>query len=279
MSKIKIICESMSDLLVENKDIEILPVNIAFEGKEYKAGVDLTTDEFYKMLRNSSAMPTTSQVTYNTFYEVFEKYIKEGYEVLYIAGSSSASGTYQSAILAKNDLESDKVHIFDTLSLSAGGGILVFKAYEMIKEGKNINEILEKLEEYKKSVHLFFSVDTLDYLKKGGRISGTTATIGNLLNIKPILKVEDGLVKQKTKVRGSKKIMSALIKELKDEVGEDFSQKIVCVGYGDDLSLKDELIQKVKEELNPKQILSFQIGACIISHSGPEVLGLGCVDA
>lgn len=278
MNKIKIICESMSDLLTKIEEVEILPVTIIFEGKEYRAGVDLDTDEFYKKLRNSSSMPTTSQVTYTTFREVFERYINEGYKVLYMAGSSAASGTYQSAMLAKNDLESDDIYVFDTFSLSAGGGMLIYEASKMVKEGNSIDYILKKLEEYKENVHLFFSVDSLEYLKKGGRISGATATIGNLLNIKPILNIEDGLVKQRSKVRGSKKIIPTLINELKEVVNGDFSQKIVCVGYGDDLKLRDEFVEKVKQELSPKEIFIFQIGSCVASHSGPDVLGLGCLD-
>lgn len=278
MNKIKIICESMSDLPTKIEEVEILPVTIIFEGKEYRAGVDLDTDEFYKKLRNSSSMPTTSQVTYTTFREVFERYINEGYKVLYMAGSSAASGTYQSAMLAKNDLESDDIYVFDTFSLSAGGGMLIYEASKMVKEGNGIDYILKKLEEYKENVHLFFSVDSLEYLKKGGRISGATATIGNLLNIKPILNIEDGLVKQRSKVRGSKKIIPTLINELKEVVNGDFSQKIVCVGYGDDLKLRDEFVEKVKQELSPKEIFIFQIGSCVASHSGPDVLGLGCLD-
>ncbi len=278
MNKIKIICESMSDLPTKIEEVEILPVTIIFEGKEYRAGVDLDTDEFYKKLRNSSSMPTTSQVTYTTFREVFERYINEGYKVLYMAGSSAASGTYQSAMLAKNDLESDDIYVFDTFSLSAGGGMLIYEASKMVKEGNSIDYILKKLEEYKENVHLFFSVDSLEYLKKGGRISGATATIGNLLNIKPILNIEDGLVKQRSKVRGSKKIIPTLINELKEVVNGDFSQKIVCVGYGDDLKLRDEFVEKVKQELSPKEIFIFQIGSCVASHSGPDVLGLGCLD-
>lgn len=278
MNKIKIICESISDLPIKIEDVDVLPITIIFEGKEYKAGVDLDTDEFYKKLRNSSSMPTTSQVTYAVFKEAFEKYVSEGYKVLYLAGSSAASGTYQSAVIAKNDLGSDDIYIFDTFSLSAGAGILVYEAYNMVQEGKYIDYIIETLEKYKEKVHLFFSVDSLDYLQKGGRISGATATIGNLLNIKPILNIEDGLVKQKSKVRGSKKIMPTLIKELKDSINGDFSEKIVYVGYGDDITLRDEFVKKVKEELSPKEVFVFQIGSCIASHSGPDVLGLGCLD-
>lgn len=281
MKKIKIICESMSDLpdnLQQEYDVELLPINIVFDGKEYKSGVDISTNDFYKMLRNSKSMPTTSQITYANFKEIFEGYLKEDNIVLYMSGSSAASGTYQSATLAKNDIESDDIYVFDTFSISIGGGILVQKAAEMVKQGHNIDYIINKLEEYKNKVHVFFSVDTLDYLQKGGRISSTKATIGTLLNIKPILNIEDGLVKQKGQVRGTKKIMPALIENIKSVVDGDFSNKDVYVGYGDDLSIKDELVEKVKKELSPRNVYTFQIGSCVASHSGPNVFGIACID-
>lgn len=282
MSNIKIICETMNDLpdglLEKYPDVEVLPVTIVFEDKEYKAGVDLDTNQFYKMLRSSESMPSTSQVTYATFKDVFENYLKEGKKVLYMAGSSAASGTYQSAMIAKNDIESDDIYIFDTYGVSLAGGLLIEKAAQMANEDKDIEFIVQKLEEYKENVHIYFSVDSLDYLQKGGRISGTKAAIGTLLNIKPILKIEDGLVKQKGQVRGSKKIMPALINEIKKEVGDDFTNKDIYIGYGDDLSIRDEFIEKVKKELSPRNVYTFQIGSCVACHSGPNVFGIGCLN-
>ncbi|WP_373599746.1 DegV family protein [Paraclostridium bifermentans] len=280
MSNIKILCDTMNDVpnnIMENYDIEILPTTIIFEGKEYKAGVDIDGDEFYKLLRSTENIPSTSQITYATFKETFEKYINEGKKVLYLAGSSAASGTYQSAMIARNDVDGD-VYIFDTYSLCIGGGLLIGEAARLASEGHEIEYIISELEKYKEKVQVYFSVDSLDYLHKGGRISGTKAAIGTLLNIKPILKIEDGLVKQKTQVRGSKKIVPALIEQLKSEIGEDFSDKDVYVGYGDDLKERDRFVEKVKEELKPKNVYTFQIGACVACHSGPSVLGIACLN-
>ena len=281
MSNIKILCDTMNDVpvnIMEQYDIEVLPTNIMFEGKEYKASVDISDDEFYKLLRNSENIPTTSQITYATFKEIFEQYLKEGKQVLYLAGSSVASGTYQSAMIAKNDLDVEgEVYIYDTYGLSIGGGLLIGEAAKMANEGYDIDKIVEKLDKEKENVEVFFSVDSLDYLQKGGRISGTKAAIGTLLNIKPILKIEDGLVKQKTQVRGSKKIIPALIEQLKSEVGEDFQDKDVYVGYGDDLDQHEKFMEKVKEELKPKNVYTFRIGACVSCHSGPSVVGIACL--
>ncbi|MEF9991616.1 MAG: DegV family protein [Romboutsia sp.] len=279
MSNIKIICDSMNDIskdIIEKYDIEILPVTIIFEGKEYRAGVDIDGNEFYKLLRSSESMPSTSQITYITYKEIFEKYINEGKTVLYMAGSSAASGIYQSAMLAKNDIE-EEVYIFDTYSLSIGGGMLIKEAAIMASEGYSVKDIINKLEEYKDKVEVYFSVDSLDYLHKGGRISGTKAALGTLLSIKPILKIEDGLVKQKNQVRGSKKIMPKLIEELRSQIGDDFSDKDVYVAYGDDLELRDKFVEKVKEELCPRNVYTIQIGACVACHSGPSVFGIACL--
>lgn len=279
MSDIKIICDTMNDVpqdIVDKYDIDILHATIIFNEKEYKAGLDLSGDEFYKMLRESKEIPKTSQVTYATFSEVFNKYLNEGKKVLYLAGSSVGSGTYQSAMLAKSDIEGP-VYIFDTYSLSIGGGMLIKEAAIMADKGKSVEEIVEKLEELKNKVQVYFSVDSLDYLYKGGRISGAKAAVGTLLNIKPILKIEDGLVKQKSQVRGSKKIIPVLMEKLIEEVNGDFSNIDVYVGYGDDLELRDQFVEKVKEKLNPRNVYTIQIGACVACHSGPEVLGLACL--
>ena len=281
MSNIQIICDTMNDVpkeIVEKYNIEILPATIVFDGIEYKAGVDIQGDEFYKMLRSSNSMPTTSQVTYATFKDTFEKYLNEGKKILYLSGSSAASGTYQSAMIAKNDIESDDIHIFDTYSLCIGGGMLITEAAIMAQESNDIDYIINKLNEYKEKVEVYFSVDSLDYLHKGGRISGTKATIGTILNIKPILKIEDGVVKPKTQVRGSKKIIPTLIEQLKLQVGDDFSDKEVYVGYGDDIEECNKFVEKVKNELSPKSVKIFQIGACVACHSGPDVFGLACLN-
>ena len=279
MSNIKIICDTMSDLptgLLEKYDIEVLPTLIIFEGKEYRAGVDINEDEFYEMLRKSESIPSTSQITYVTYKEVFEKYSNEGKSIIYLVGSSAASGTHQSARLAKEDVNGD-IRIVDTYSLSIGGGMLVLEAAKMAEEGKDIDTIVRKIEEMKEDVEVFFSVSSLDYLHKGGRISGAKAAIGTILNINPILKVESGLVKQKAHVRGEGKVANALIEQLRSQVGDDFSEIDIYVGCGDRQSQLKKLITKVEKELSPRNTYQFKIGPCVGCHSGPSVIGVACM--
>ena len=166
-NNIKIICDSLSDVnkeYLQQYDIDVVPLTLILNGKEYRDGIDIEPEEFYKILREENAHPKTSQATYAQFKEVFDKYTKEGKTILYISGSAAATGTCQSAIMAKNDIEGD-IYIYDTNNLTFGSGFFVVKAAEMIKEGKTIEEVFKALDEIKEKYVLMFTVDTLEYLK------------------------------------------------------------------------------------------------------------------
>lgn len=274
---IKIICDSMSDVpkeVIKKYDIEVLPLTVMFNEKEYEDGINLTNKDFYKMLRESENIPKTSQVTYAKFQKAFEKY--KDREVLYIAGSSKASGTYQSAMLAKSE-GYDNVKIIDTQSLSIGSGLFVIKACKMLDERYSIEEIVNKLEELKGTEKVLFSVSTLEYLSKGGRISSTKAKIGSLLNIKPILGIEEGLVSLQSQVRGTKQMYSSLIKGVIDEYKENLEDRIIIVASGDN----DEDISSLKkillEKYNISNVYFENVGCAICSHSGPNIIGISCI--
>lgn len=164
---IKILCDSITDLpieIIKKHNIDIVPLTVIFNEKEYLDRVDITTNKFYKMLRENDTMPKTSQATYAQFVKFFEKYKDD--EILYLAGSSAASGTYQSAVLAKGDVDAN-ITIFDTFNLSIGAGPLVIKACEMVEKELSVDEIVKNLENLKNDIEVIFSVDTLEYLKKG----------------------------------------------------------------------------------------------------------------
>ena len=274
---IKIICDSISDLpieIIEKYDIEIIPLTVLFNGKEYLDGENISNTEFYKMLRESDSMPKTSQATYAQFKSVFEKYNDK--DILYIAGSSSASGTYQSSIIAKNDGH-DNVTVFDTQNLSIGSALFVIKACEMVEKGYSIKEIASKLEELKSSEEVIFSVDNLEYLKMGGRISSTKAILGNLLSIKPILEVKDGLVAQKSQVRGKKQIYSTLVNSLVNKYGNDLSNRTIIIGAGDNEDDFNILKETLLKEATVKELYFVNIGCVVCSHSGPGIVGISCM--
>ena len=281
MSNIKIICDSLADIpteLVQKYDIEVVPLSIIFDDKEYIDGVDITKVEFYKMLRENDKLPKTSQVTYVAFKNVFEKYTSQNREILYIGGSSKASGTYQSAVMAKNDIKQGTINTFDSLSLSIGSGYIVLAAARLSKEGKNVEEILNHLERLRNNISLLFTVETLEYLQKGGRISLAKATIGNMLNIKPILWLEDGLIKPISQARGKKQVISKIVDIIKEQHGQDLSQKQVIIGCGDNDADLETLKKKLNEEFKIEEILQVNLGSCITAHTGPGVLGIACCD-
>ena len=275
---IKIICDSISDLpieIIEKYNVDIVPLTVIFDNKEYLAGETLTTKEFYKILRDTDIMPKTSQATYVQFKSAFEKY-DENTEIIYIAGSSTASGTYQSSMLAKNDGH-DNVSIFDTQNLSIGSALFVIKACEMVENGCSIEEIILSLEKLKKDVEVVFSVDTLEYLKMGGRISSTKAALGNLLSIKPILEVKDGLVVQKSQVRGKKQIYSTLAKTIVEKFGKDLKSRTIIIGCGDNIEDLEIMKESLEKEAEISNVYFVNIGCVVCSHSGPGVMGISCI--
>lgn len=275
---IKIVCDSISDLpeeILDKYNVDVVPLTVIFNNTEYLDGQNLTTKDFYKMLRESDSMPKTSQATYTQFKSIFEKYDSDT-EIIYIAGSSTASGTYQSAMLAKNDGH-DNVFIFDSQNLSIGSGLFVIKACEMVEMGYSVEDILCNLEKYKNNVEVAFSVDTLEYLKMGGRISSTKAALGNLLSIKPILKVKDGLVSQKSQVRGKKQIYSTLAKTIVARFGNDLKDKTIIIGCGDNQEDLEIMKSALEKESQVKNIYFVNIGCVICSHSGPGVMGISCM--
>lgn len=276
MNEIKIICDSLSDVnkeYLEKYDIDVVPLTVILNEKEYRDGIDMQPEEFYRILREENAYPKTSQATYAQFKEIFDKYTKDGKKILYISGSAAATGTCQSAIMAKNDTEGE-IYIYDSNNLTFGAGFFVVKAAEMINEGKTIEEVFKALDEIKEKYVLMFSVDTLEYLKKGGRISSTKATVGSLLNIKPILEVKGGLVSQVGQVRGKKNVLNKMIECIKERLGDDLDQEEVYIGYSDDLKEREKLTEIAKEVFKPKKIGYFIIGTCVGSHSGPGVGGI-----
>lgn len=275
--KIKLICDSMCDIpeeIVNKEFVEMIPLTINIDGKEYKDGIDFTKEEFYNILNNSNSLPKTSQVTYIDFKEKFEKYTKEGYDVICITGSSKASGTYQSANLAKADVEGN-IYIFDSLFLSLGSGQYIIKASHLIEEGDlSASEIVEELEKLRASVDLLFVPFTLEYLKQSGRLPSVVSFVGNMLSIKPICSMQDGKNKIVSKVRGTKQIVSKLVDMILELNNGQLEDKIVTIGYGSNEVDFKKLQEEVSKRINAKKVYITRGGSCICSHTGPEILAI-----
>lgn len=276
--KIKLICDSLCDVpkeLIQKYDIDVVPLNIILGDKEYKEGIDITNDEFYKRMKEKTEVPKTSQATYIQFKEIFDKY-KDDYSIVCINGSSKSSGTYQSAVMAKNDTEGD-IHIFDTLTLSLGSAQFVVKACELIENNKDIKaeELIKALEKLRESVSLFFVPDTLEYLQRSGRASLTTATIGNLLKIKPIFTVEDANIFILSKVRGKKHAIHELVNLVINKY-DTLEDKNIIIGCGDNVDDFEKLKEEVNSKIKCKKLYFTRGGACICSHTGPDIFAISC---
>lgn len=279
--KIKLICDSLCDIPKEIQDkeyLDIVPLTIIFNDKEYKDGVDISKEKYYEVLKSYKEIPKTSQATYIQFSEIFNKYIDEGYKIVCINGSSKSSGTYQSAMLARSDMgeKANDIYIFDTLSLSLGIGQFVIKACYLIEEGLTPDSIIKELDSIRDSVMLFFAPKTLDYLKKSGRVSVATAIIGNILNLVPIFSFPNGEANLEEKVRGSKNLASKLVDMILEKNNGDLSDKVVTIGYGDNFKDFEKLEKEVQNRIKAKKVFITRGGACICSHTGPDILAISC---
>lgn len=275
---IKLICDSLCDIpddLYNKEYLEIIPLTLILDGKEYRDNIDLTKEEFYERALKSSQVPKTSQATYMQFKEVFDKAMEEGKKVICITGSSTKSGTYQSALLAKNDTDGP-IHVFDTEQLSLGAGQYVVRACDMIDEGLSYDEVLSGLEKVRDTVSILFAPSSFDFLKKSGRVNLSTAILGNMLNIKPIFIMEKGEIALVSKVRGVKKLVGKLIDMVLEKNEKYLGEITVIVGYGSNLEsfakLKEEVEKRLEDKV--KKIVYAKGGACICSHTGPDIIAI-----
>ncbi|MPW26568.1 DegV family EDD domain-containing protein [Alkalibaculum sp. M08DMB] len=281
MSDIKIITDSASDLPIEiirQYDIDVLPLSVIEGDTEYKDGATITPEEVFEKMRKGISLKT-SQVTTNDYYQKFEEYILKGKDCIYIGFSSNLSGCYQSSILARDQLSekygADKLnlHIYDTKCASLGFGLVVLEAAKKAKQGKTTQEVLEIIDYYSNNIEHIFTVFDLDYLHKGGRLKKSTAVLGNLLNIFPILHVVDGNLQLLETVRGRKKHMKRVM-ELVDERGKDLDNQTVGIVHGDNIELAEELKSVFQERYNTKDFIIRPVGAVIGAHTGPEMFSL-----
>ena len=278
--KIKLVCDSLCDIpdeISEKDYIEIVPLTVIFNDREYIEGVDIKKEEFYKKVKEIKQIPKTSQATYMEFKEVFDKFVTEGYHIICMTGAANASGTFQSAMIAKNDVnENEKIHIFDTRNLSLGSGQYVIKACELLEEGLGFEEIIDELENTRSSVRLLFAPYTLDFLKQSGRVPVATALIGNMLDIKPIFFFDNGEAKLVNKVRGIKNIASKLVDIILEMNEGSLEGKIVTIGCGDNLHDCEILKDEVNKRIKARRVLFTRGGVSICSHTGPDILALSC---
>ncbi|KPU27075.1 hypothetical protein TR13x_06665 [Caloranaerobacter sp. TR13] len=271
MEKIKIITDSVSDIpsqYIDEYDIEVIPLTINFESESYKDKVDITVDEFYKKMDESNKLPTTSQVTPMEFLNTYEKF-KDDYDYLIVITlSSKLSGTYQSAITAAQLAEiEDKVIVIDSKGITLGQGLIVLEAAKMAKNGKNKDEIIERLNELIDKLEYIIVVDSLENLKKLGRISATKAFLGEKLKIKPVITMKDGYIVQMDKIRGRKKVIKWIIEKMKSE-NVNLKDKTIAINYARNEEFGIELVDTIKENFDVSEIVFGEVGCTVAIFAG-----------
>jgi len=281
----KIVTDSCVDLPVEvaqELDIHVLPLKVTVNGKEYKNYLDhreITPKVFYNLLRNKQTA-ITAQANPHEFISLLEPILKNGLDVLYISFSSALSGTYNSGIIAKKELQEKyperKIIIIDSLSASMGQGLLVYKACKMKNEGLSIDDLADEVENLKLNISHLFTVSDLGHLKRGGRLSTSSFILGSLISIKPLLHVTlEGKLKVYGKARGRFKSLHNLVKRLV-ETYQPEKNDIIFISHGDNLNdalyVRNLIIEKLG--LNEDQFLINTIGPVIGAHSGVDTLAI-----
>ncbi|WP_431800199.1 DegV family protein [Halobacillus andaensis] len=276
---VAIISDSACDLSLDylhKMNVECLPLGVTIRDKEYEDGKSITPEKVYSLMRNGEA-PKTSQVSPEAFRKTFTTYVEQGKPFIYFAFSSELSGTYQTAKMIEQEIKEEQpeaqFEVIDTKAASLGYGLIIIRAAELAQEGKSINEIVQTGRYYSDHIEHIFTVDDLEYLYRGGRVSKTAAFVGSLLKIKPLLHVDNGKLIPLEKIRGSKKVLKRMI-DLMKERGVSLDQQRIAISHGDDIETAQKLSAMIKEEFGTKDIHIEMVGAVIGAHAGPGTIAL-----
>lgn len=274
--KIGIITDSTCDLtkeLLEENNIEELPLYVTIGGKTYQDGVDITCKELYALVDKLGELPKSAGASITAFEEYFANYLEKYDQLVYCGIGSKLSGTYQSAIKAKESFPDDKIYIIDSANLSSGIGLLVLKACKFRDEGKTGKEIKEEVDKIVPNVRTQFAINTLKYMHMGGRCSGVSRLLSITLNIKPIIKVIDGGLKVGKKPIGYQRALKSMLEDInndKDRLDTDYVMVTHAAGDSDAVYLKAEL----KKMLPNQRVCETFAGGVIATHCGPRTIGI-----
>lgn len=275
---VKILTDSSCDLSparCEELGVEMLPITVNFGGESFRAHEDISNEEFYEKLAAASELPKTAQITPAFFEEKFTGYKESGEEVVCLFISSMMSGTLQSARIAKNMVNADKVYLPDTLNVTFALGLLVEEAVKMRDCGLSAAEIASEVEKLVPRVRLWALIDDLKYLKMGGRLSATSALVASILGICPIITLENGLVEVVGKARGKKAAFKFIQNMVaKEPISGDFA---VTIGHAAVPDTRDDFMDFMSAELKKREILKLDIGSIVGTHTGPGACGLAYI--
>jgi DegV family protein with EDD domain len=272
---VRIITDSTSDLgraHGEELGIDILPLTVHFGQESFRDGVDISIPEFYAKLTSSNTLPSTSQVNPSDFETLFRQYTADGDEVLCLLISSDLSGTCQSALMARDMVGSENIHIVDTRSVTFALGLLVEEAVRLRDSGKTAAEIADVITGLSRRLCLVAAVSTLKYLKMGGRLSATSAVVGGLLNINPIVSVQNGKVEAIGKTRGRKAAFQFMLKYLQQNPADPGYP--VAFGHSNDPEALSACMEFFSAYVDTKSCVVGDIGSIVGTHAGPGATGI-----
>jgi DegV family protein with EDD domain len=277
--QVKILADSACDLpkdFYTESNVTLFPLKVQIHGQEYEDVKSIDSKTVYDAIR-SGEIPKTSQVSPHLFEEVFTKMAENNEDGIYIAFSSELSGTYQTSVMildqVKEKYPNFNLTIVDTKCASLGIGLIVLEAARLAAENASKEEILKDIHFRSQHMEHLFTVEDLDYLAKGGRVSKASAFLGGLLNIKPILNVEDGKLVPIEKIRGKKKVYRRII-DLMKERGEGFNEQVVAISHADTEETVLEVKSMIEEELHPKEIYVSSIGSAVGAHTGAGTISI-----
>jgi DegV family protein with EDD domain len=277
MKPIKLITDSTCDLtenVLKERDIDVLPMHIHFGQDEYQDGVSLTVKEMYALVEKHGELPKSAAIAPGEFEIIFKKYLNLGYQIIYLGIGAKFSGTFQSAHLAKQLLESDDIHLIDSKNLSSGSGLLLLKASDLIKAGKTVEEIKTDIEEIVPKVRSQFVIDTLEYLYKGGRLNALGAFMGKMLHLHPMIRVVDGEMVVAKKISGAmRKAVKYMVNEA-IKMADDIDPKYMMITH----SMADKnavyIRKMIDEHFEIEHVLETKAGCTISTHCGAGPIGI-----
>ena len=271
---IKIVTDSTADVpkeLLERYDIRVVPINIQFGMETYQEGIDIDRPTFFRKLEE--VMPTSSQPAPGQLVEVYRELAEDGHSIISIHVTSKHSGTYQSALLAKSMLPEAEIEVFDTLSISIGTGYQVLAAARAAEEGKSMGEIIQILEGIRSRMYLHLTPATLKYLQKSGRVGRLAGALGSLLNVKPVIKVEDGTLEAFQNVRTRSKAIDRLVELTEEAVGTTEPVKL-GIPHAQVPAEAEKLRERLERTFNCDEMHVVDLACSLTVHGGPGIIGI-----
>jgi DegV family protein with EDD domain len=273
--KIAIVTDGACSMTLDQANqfgVHMAPIYVNIGEKTYRSGVDLEASEFYRLQRTSKKILTTAQTTAADFIELYNKLANEVDEIISVVVSRQLSATYQSAEMAQIQFTKVPVHTVDSGSVSWGQGMMAIAAVKAVALGQDTQAVIQLVENIKQRISIFFMVETLEYLRKGGRIGGAAAFLGSALDIKPILHIKDGKIESFEKQRTRKRSVARLVEIMEEKVAGRSVH--VAVLHGNSPDEAAELEQQIRGKFNCVELITSEIGPVIGVHAGPGTLGL-----